>query len=63
MSAVVGRYRLAGVKAACLVLDGRRYLLELVGVLTGVVSAEEQLTTGAQLDADVCLGSAAVAAV
>lgn len=50
-------------EAAGLVLDGGGDLLELLGVLTGVVRAEEKLTTGAELDTDVCLSTAPVATV
>jgi hypothetical protein len=38
-------------------------LTELVSVLSRVVSAEEKLAAGLELDAKVCLGTAAVAAV
>jgi hypothetical protein len=38
-------------------------LAELVAVLPGVVGAEQQLTPGLELDAQVGLGSATVAAV
>jgi hypothetical protein len=46
-----------------LVGDGHGDLLELVAVLARVVGAELQLTTGLELDAEVGLGTAAVAAV
>ena len=46
-----------------LVVHVDRDLAELVAVLAGVVGAEEQLAAGLELDAEVGLGSAAVAAV
>lgn len=46
-----------------LVLDVGRDLLELLAVLTGVVRAEEELTTGVELYAEVGLGTTTVATV
>ena len=46
-----------------LVLDRGGYLLQFVGVLAGVVGAEEELATSGKLDADIGLGAATVAAV
>jgi len=48
---------------AGLVDDVRRDLAELVAVLTGVVGAEQQLTARLELDPEVGLSSATVAAV
>jgi hypothetical protein len=48
---------------AGLVGDVRRDLAELVAVLAGVVGAEQQLPTRLELDTEVGLGSATVAAV
>ena len=56
------RWRGAG-ELVGLVDDVGGDLLELVAVLTGVVGAEQQLTTRLELDAEVGLGSATVAAV
>jgi hypothetical protein len=46
-----------------LVLEGHRDVAEGVAVLTGVVSAEVQLTARLELDAEIGLRPAAVAAV
>jgi hypothetical protein len=46
-----------------LVDDVRGDLAELVSVLSGVVGAEQQLATRLELDSQVGLGSATVAAV
>jgi hypothetical protein len=53
----------SGVELVGLVDDVGGDLLELLAVLAGVVGAEEQLTARLELDAEVGLGSATVAAV
>src|SRR6478609_304404 len=52
-----------GVQLVGLVVDGSSDLTELLAVLAGVVSAEEQLAAGLELHTEVGLGAAAVAAV
>jgi len=43
--------------------DGRRDLVELVGVLAGVVGTEQQLSARSQLDTYVRLSAATVASI
>ena len=50
-------------EALAVVMDGRGDLLELVGVLAGVVGAEEQLTATDELDAYIGLRAASVTAI
>src|SRR3954452_8072435 len=63
-SALVLRCGRRGVRQlAGLVVDVHRDLAELVPVLPGVVSAEEQVTAACELDTEVGLGTAPVTAV
>ena len=60
---LLGRAGRRAVELVGLVLDGRRDLAQGLAVLASVVGAEVQLPTGLELDAQVGLCSAAVAAV
>ncbi len=63
VSARLRRSRGGGGQLVGLVVDGHGDLTQLVTVLSRVVGAEEQVTTARELDTEVGLCSATVAAV
>ena len=63
-SAWIGRRGMRRVsQSSCLVVNCRRDLAQPVGVLSSMVSAEQQFATAAQRHADVGLGCAAIATI